>query len=35
MNEYDYNYEELTFEDWDQDYEDYLDYLDWLVQSWD
>jgi hypothetical protein len=35
MNEYDYNYDELNFDDWDQEYEDYIDYLDWLEQSWD
>ena len=35
MNDYDYNYDELNFDDWDQDYEDYLDYVDWLEQSWD
>ena len=35
MNDYDYNYDELNFDDWNEDYEDYLDYVDWLEQSWD
>jgi hypothetical protein len=35
MNDYDYNYDELNLDDWDDEYEDYLDYLDWLSQSWD
>lgn len=35
MNDYDYDYDELDFDDWCQEYEDYLNYIDWLEQSWD
>ena len=35
MNDYDYNYDELNLDDWDDDYENYMDYLDWLSQCWD
>lgn len=35
MNDYDYNYDELNLDDWDDDYENYMDYLEWLSQSWD
>jgi len=35
MNIYDYNYNDLNFDDWDEEYQDWLDYQDWLEQSWD
>lgn len=35
MNDYDYDYDELNLDEWEDEYADYLDYLDWLSQSWD